>query len=134
MTYPLSSIKVLKSYIFQFDPDRLIIRRETMPYCPKCGTEITAAVKFCGKCGCDLKSGKVDSPKEKGDKKEPRCPKCGSTNIQVATEGETQGYSLGSGCLGALLFGPFGWLCGLCGMGKGKTRTVRVCAACGKKF
>ena len=63
-----------------------------------------------------------------------RCPKCGSTNIQVVSHTETKGFGCGKGCLGALLLGPFGWLCGLCGMGKGKSKILRVCAACGKKF
>jgi len=62
------------------------------------------------------------------------CPKCGSTNIQATTEGETQGFGAGKGCLGLLLFGPIGFLCGLCGMGKGKTNAIRMCMACGKKF
>ena len=63
-----------------------------------------------------------------------RCPKCGSTEIQVATEGETQGFGAGKGCIGILLLGLPGILCGLCGMGKGKTTAVRMCMSCGKKF
>lgn len=65
---------------------------------------------------------------------EAKCPKCGSSNIQVVTEGESKGFGAGKGCLGTILFGPIGFLCGLCGMGKGKTRAIRMCAACGKKF
>lgn len=63
-----------------------------------------------------------------------RCPKCGSTNIQVVSHTETTGFGCGKGCLGSLLLGPFGWLCGLCGMGKGKSKILRICAGCGKKF
>jgi ribosomal protein L40E len=63
-----------------------------------------------------------------------RCPRCGSTRVQLATEGESQGFGAGKGCLGAIIFGPIGFLCGLCGMGKGKTETVRMCVDCGKKF
>lgn len=66
------------------------------------------------------------------------CPNCGSTNIQIINniEGSTKGYGVGKGCLGYLCFGPWGWLCGLCGMGKGKTTTTtyRMCANCGAKF
>jgi hypothetical protein len=63
-----------------------------------------------------------------------RCPKCGSTNVQVVSQTKTKGFGCGKGCCGAILLGPFGWLCGLCGMGKGKSKILRVCAACGKKF
>lgn len=63
-----------------------------------------------------------------------RCPKCGSTNIQVVSQAETKGFGCGKGCCGAIFLGPFGWLCGLCGMGKGKSKIARVCAACGKQF
>ena len=63
-----------------------------------------------------------------------KCPKCESTQIGVAQEGSTKGFSAGKGCLGTLIFGPIGFLLGLCGMGKGHTSAVRVCLACGKKF
>jgi phage FluMu protein Com len=63
-----------------------------------------------------------------------RCPKCGSTNIQVVSQMKTKGFGCGKGCCGAILLGPFGWLCGLCGMGEGKSKITRVCAACGKQF
>lgn len=66
------------------------------------------------------------------------CPKCGDDHCQVVTEtsGSTQGYGAGKGCLGALLFGPLGLACGLCGMGKGKTTstTYWICSRCGHKF
>jgi hypothetical protein len=62
------------------------------------------------------------------------CPKCGSMNIQVVSQTETKGFGAGKGCLGTILMGPIGFLCGLCGMGKGKTEAVRMCANCGKKF
>lgn len=70
------------------------------------------------------------------------CPKCGSNNIQVVTNvvdnTKVQGYGLGKGCCGSVLMGPFGLLCGLCGMGnkKGSINTAhsRVCANCGHKF
>lgn len=66
------------------------------------------------------------------------CPKCGRENCQVVTEteGRTKGYGVGKGCLGTLLMGPFGLVCGLCGMGKGKTSstTYWICSDCGNKF
>lgn len=67
-----------------------------------------------------------------------KCPRCGSENITLLTEthSHTKGYGLGKGCLGYLILGPFGWLCGLCGMGEGRmtSQTVRVCANCGYRF
>nr|WP_243206527.1 hypothetical protein [Neobittarella massiliensis] len=67
-----------------------------------------------------------------------KCPKCGSENCQIIqeTNGKTKGFGAGKGCLGTLVFGPVGFLCGLCGMGKGKTKTNTywVCGNCGNKF
>lgn len=58
------------------------------------------------------------------------CPKCGSNNIQVISE--SKGFGAGKGCLGWIIFGPIGILCGLCGMGKSKTK--RICANCGHQM
>jgi ribosomal protein L37AE/L43A len=67
-----------------------------------------------------------------------QCPKCGSTNVQAVSEitSKTKGFGLCKGSLGAILFGPVGLLCGLCGMGKSKTTTdvLWVCGKCGNKF
>lgn len=75
-----------------------------------------------------------------------QCPRCGSQNVfnQAITETDTMTKTKGFGCikacLGWLLFSVPGILCGLCGMGKGKsvtkttTRTVRVCKNCGHQF
>lgn len=62
------------------------------------------------------------------------CPRCGSPNVQIVMESETKGFGAGKGCLGYLIFGPIGFLCGLCGMGKAKTTALRMCASCGHKF
>lgn len=74
------------------------------------------------------------------------CPKCGSENVTVVpittttTKGKSKGFGWCKGCLMTCIIGPFGWLCGLCGMGKGKTKTshktkmVNVCQNCGKRF
>lgn len=66
------------------------------------------------------------------------CPKCGSNNVQVIAENDTKikGYGICKGLLGVICFGPIGFICGLCGMGKGKstTNTYRMCIDCGNKF
>lgn len=75
-----------------------------------------------------------------------KCPKCGSENVTITpvtttmTEGKSKGFGWCKGCLMACIMGPIGWLCGLCGMGKGKVKTthdtkmVSVCQNCGKQF
>ena len=66
------------------------------------------------------------------------CPKCGSLNVQVVNDvnSSTEGLGVGKGCLGYICFGPIGLLCGLLGMGEGRTntRTYRVCGNCGARF
>ena len=74
------------------------------------------------------------------------CPKCGSTNVNVVpittteVNGKTKGFGCIKACLGWLFFSLPGILCGLCGMGKGKTksttttRMVNVCQNCGYQF
>lgn len=82
---------------------------------------------------------KPESKELKDDVKEPEddvptCPDCKSKHVQIVTEGHTRGYDAGSGCCGAILFGPLGLLCGACGVG-GKHQTAkRMCLKCGKKF
>lgn len=70
------------------------------------------------------------------------CPNCGSENIQalseVTTDTDIKGYGCCKGGIGYLIFGPIGFLCGLCGMGKGRSRnsveTIWMCRDCGNKF
>ena len=69
------------------------------------------------------------------------CPKCGNKNLLSTTETKTQthgkNYSAGQGCLGFLLFGPLGLLCGGCGQNKQTTTTNTtywICPDCGHKF
>lgn len=63
------------------------------------------------------------------------CPECGSSNCQAISETTRTGYSLAKGCCGWLLLGgPLGLLCGLCGMGKTKSKIFWVCHNCGKRF
>lgn len=67
-----------------------------------------------------------------------RCPSCGSDNCHIIEESETRqkGYGVCSGIFGYLILGPIGFLCGLCGMGEGKTtrRAFWICQSCGRKF
>ena len=66
------------------------------------------------------------------------CPKCGSQNVRVVSDvtSSTKGFGTAKGCLGYICFGPIGLICGLLGMGEGRTRTTtyRVCGNCGAKF
>ena len=66
------------------------------------------------------------------------CPKCNSQNVQAISEVNStyKGFGCCKGTLGYLLFGPIGFLCGLIGMGKGRTTTemLWVCNNCGKRF
>ena len=66
------------------------------------------------------------------------CPRCGSMYVQALTEVESdiKGYGCCKGLIGYLILGPIGWLCGLCGMGEGRTttRVLWVCNSCGHKF
>lgn len=55
-----------------------------------------------------------------------QCPKCQSTSVQ----GVTKGFGAGKGCLGWMLVGPIGLLCGACG----KNKMYSVCLRCGHKW
>lgn len=67
-----------------------------------------------------------------------RCPSCGGENCHIIEESETKqkGYGVCSGVCGYIILGPIGFLCGLCGMGEGKTtrRAFWICRNCGRKF
>lgn len=77
------------------------------------------------------------------------CPNCGNNHLQAITETTNSvqtttsggGYSGTKGCLGLLLFGPFGLLCGNCGQSQTTTSTAQtttktywICQDCGNKF
>ena len=74
------------------------------------------------------------------------CPKCKSKNVimtpvtTTTIKGKTKGFGIIKACIGFILFSVPGILCGLCGMGKGKTKTVHktkmvsVCQNCGNQF
>lgn len=55
-----------------------------------------------------------------------RCPKCGSTNLQIINEVKGKGVSFLKLCLCGLF--------GLCGAGKTKNKQFWVCQNCGNKF
>jgi len=69
------------------------------------------------------------------------CPRCKSKNLQTVVETNVQGkgggYSAGKGCLGFLLMGPFGLLCGSGGK-KVKISSTNMtffhCMDCGNKI
>ncbi len=75
-----------------------------------------------------------------------KCPRCGSNRIvcQAVTDTtvktKTKGFGWIKACLGYLITGPMGILCGLCGMGKEKTKTqtktkiLHICQTCGNQF
>jgi hypothetical protein len=110
--------------------------------CPDCQGENDAEAGFCTFCGAsltDVVATKVAPVRASMVQTQPqeyvaRCPRCGSTQIHVVTESQTQGVSVGKGCCGAALMGPLGLLCGWLGSGKSKSTAVRLCANCGAKF
>ena len=55
-----------------------------------------------------------------------KCPKCGSSNLEIVSDVKGKGVSGTKVCL-------FG-ICGLCGAGKTKTEHYWVCRDCGNKF
>ena len=75
-----------------------------------------------------------------------RCPRCGSVYVtsQAVSQTTSKGKVKGFGCIkaffGWLFFSIPGLLCGLCGMGKEKTRTkttthiMYICQGCGHRF
>ena len=137
-------------------------------FCSKCGMELQDNANFCKNCGeiatkpeneaqnietdnilKQIKSPELSELSKSNIEKSTKricCPKCKSTNLQYAqTESisvntRTKGFSSGMGCLGLLLMGPLGILCGLCGSGKTTMSTTQniekiwVCQQCGNKF
>lgn len=116
--------------------------------CKNCGAEIPDESKFCSVCGQKTEEeSEIDKETEivkkeiQNKKSNIFCPKCRSADLEVTTETNTQttggGYSAGKGCLGALMFGPLGALCGACGSQqtiKQESKTYFVCKKCGHKF
>ena len=71
-----------------------------------------------------------------------KCPGCGSNSLRIIESHHTyttdREYDVGSGICGAIIFGPLGLLCGLCGADKKYSHTsvssYYICNECGKKF
>ena len=68
-----------------------------------------------------------------------RCPRCQSTILTIITDTNTtsgKGYGCIKACIGTVILGPFGLLCGLCGKKKSKTTSEAffMCMDCGNKF
>lgn len=79
----------------------------------------------------------VESQDDEGKNSGKHCPKCNSRKCRIISEISTDGkdFSAGKGCLGALLLGPLGLLCGACGKGKQtKTQNYWLCENCGNKW
>lgn len=110
-------------------------------FCKNCGAEIPDGSQFCAKCGSSIETSPTVAQQANIVPAGLRCPKCGSKSLQAIVESNTTGtgggYSGGKGCLGFLLFGPLGLLCGSCGS-KQKISTTNktfwVCQNCGNKF
>jgi len=63
-----------------------------------------------------------------------KCPKCGSENIQIIIERDSNNFDLTSGIIGTICLGPIGLLCGLlCGESI-KEKTTCKCNNCGLKY
>lgn len=130
-------------------------------FCHKCGREIPAGSQFCPGCGSKVieptQSAPLNKPEHVHQEPQPPenptirsgpakfeegvCPRCGSHDCEIQVQqnvtGSGSNYNVGMGCLGFLLTGPFGLLCGLCGAGSKTTTThqsVWVCKKCGHQF
>lgn len=74
------------------------------------------------------------------------CPKCGSNHVvsqavtETIQENKIKGFGCIKACIGYVIFSVPGILCGLCGMGKGKTKitshskVIHICQNCGYHF
>lgn len=131
-------------------------------FCPKCGTKNSDNSKFCSNCGELLKKDtlKEDDLKESNMPSSPyiakptivtdipeinnttgfevHCPKCKSEKIQTVMKTDVKGgYRAGRGCLGYLLLGPLGFLCGALGKNSriaSTNNTMFVCMDCSFNF
>lgn len=129
-------------------------------FCHKCGRELPAGSQFCPACGSKVTEPTQSTPPPNTSKyasQEPQpvvkptdrpsltkfvdgvCPNCGSHDCEIQVQQNVTGgssYSAGLGCLGFLLTGPFGLLCGLCGGSKATTthQSVWICKSCGNQF
>lgn len=124
-------------------------------YCPKCGKELPEGAQFCPNCGNnvsppavspqsqDLSGHDQDIPLPEQPSTPPvpneeiKCPKCGAVGCvpQYKQNVSGGGYGCCTGGLGALILGPLGLLCGLCGRSTKTTNNlVWICPKCGHEF
>lgn len=115
-------------------------------FCKNCGSRNPDDAVFCISCGNCLEAdnNSISRINKNGNIQHSNanaagqvCPRCGSSNVQITTETTTSGsnFSAGKGCLGYLLLGPLGLLCGACGSGQTtNSKTMWVCRSCGEKF
>ena len=129
-----------------------------MKKCPFCGRMNDDDALFCNGCGRDLDSHDIGVCKPITEAmlhydeiapipkyKRIHCPRCGCNDLQATVETSTSVRTTGSsysgtkGCLGWLLFGPIGLLCGSIGQKQRtyvdtKNTNYWVCSECGNKF
>lgn len=119
-------------------------------FCNNCGKELNDREKFCPNCGIAVKEENQSTAKNTNiilndNTKKIRCPNCRGNNLHALAENNDNvtttggGYSASKGCLGYLIFGPFGLLCGNCGQSQKTTVTKStkiywICQDCGHKF
>lgn len=130
-------------------------------YCSKCGSQQSDSGKFCNECGSPLiqsvmqeKQPEVQNPavvkvvsKDAVAENINKifCSECGNSSLQyiteenVATQITGSNYSAGKGCLGFLLFGPFGLFCGNCGNNqqtkmRSEHKHFWICPKCGNRM
>ncbi len=155
-------LKVLKKSVTETEAKAIQVAfaeigaRVILKYCKRCGEALTEDSNHCGTCGSAVTIVTPDTTlhleKNSGSKTSSvvstpinsasvYCPKCKSQKLQTVvesnTEGKGGGYGAGKGCLGWLLLGPLGLLCGICGNGTKITTTNKtffMCMDCGNKF
>lgn len=132
-----------------------------MKLCPFCGRAIDDDARYCSGCGKKINEhdeithnpiteamlhyDEMPDVITKRKRKIVRCPRCGEHSLHPLSETTTSvqtsggGYSSGKGCLGWLLFGPVGLLCG--GLGQKQRTSIHtdnklywICNECGFKF
>lgn len=113
--------------------------------CSKCGQEFSG--NFCPNCGTSVQMPSAQQPPaqpyQQPAVQQPvpqyqqpaqtypqqggiRCPRCGSTNLQIVNEVKGKGVSALKLCLCGIF--------GLCGAGKTKNKQFWICQNCGNKF
>ena len=155
-------LKVLKKSITETEAKAIQVAfaeigaRVILKYCKRCGEALTEDRNHCGACGSavaivtpdmTLHLEKYSGSKTSSVVSKPLnsaivyCPKCKSQKLQTVieskTEGKGGGYGTGKGCLGWLLLGPLGLLCGICGSETKimtTNKTLFMCMDCGNKF